>query len=85
MMRRCVQCGGLGAFKMSTYLGAPDGGVPVHERCLAAFFDHLDRDSWWKPAAKAVRGGDAFPVNPRHARARDVHNLGCRHHASPRG
>jgi hypothetical protein len=25
-----------------TYVGAPDGGIPVHRRCLTEFFRQLD-------------------------------------------
>jgi len=30
-----------GYFERVTYEGAPEGGVPVHRECLAAFFDSI--------------------------------------------
>jgi hypothetical protein len=43
----CAVCGGTrGWFECATYVGAPEGGVPVHRyrKCLAAFFERLDAD-----------------------------------------
>ena len=39
----CGYCGKSGGeFERATYLvGAPEGGVPVHRECLAAFFDSI--------------------------------------------
>jgi hypothetical protein len=34
----CRVCGRGGKFEYATYLGAPEGGVPVHRECLIAFF-----------------------------------------------
>lgn len=42
--RRCNQCYELiGDLWKATYVGAPEGGVWVHIRCLKAFFDEIDR------------------------------------------
>src|SRR5262249_44052609 len=39
----CCHCGKSGGgFERVTYLGAPEGGVPVHHgKCLAKFFDRF--------------------------------------------
>lgn len=39
----CPVCGnGGGHFGRATYVGAPDGGVPVHTKCLSNFYQTLD-------------------------------------------
>lgn len=41
---KCPQCGKHGGEMLRlTYLGAPDGGVPVHRDCVEAFFEEISR------------------------------------------
>jgi len=40
----CPVCGETGGhFQHVTYVGAPHGGVPVHYKCVPAFFGAMDR------------------------------------------
>jgi hypothetical protein len=44
--RTCQQCGKRGGKRFRvTFVGAPDGGVPVHVECTQAFFEHLDQNT----------------------------------------
>ena len=43
----CAHCGQAGGFmERATYVGAPDGGVPVHRECLVAWFAKMDAAGW---------------------------------------
>ena len=40
----CRHCGEAGGqFESATYVGAPEGGVPVHTKCLPEFFRAIDK------------------------------------------
>jgi hypothetical protein len=40
----CWHCGETGGhFQRATYVGAPRGGLPVHFKCVPAFFEALDK------------------------------------------
>jgi hypothetical protein len=43
-------------FRCVAYVGAPGGGVPVHEHCLAEFFRRLDDRA--RTASRAISKGD---------------------------
>jgi hypothetical protein len=44
---KCAVCGqSYGYFQRATYEGAPDGGVPVHPKCLVKFYENLEREQW---------------------------------------
>jgi len=46
----CDLCGHPGGqFELATCLGAPKGGVPVHFRCLGAWFERIDQSPFWRP------------------------------------
>jgi len=46
----CDFCGHPGGqFELATCLGAPEGGVPVHERCLQKWFQRIDQSPFWRP------------------------------------
>jgi hypothetical protein len=49
-----------------TYAGAPDGGVPVHFDCVAAFFEQLDGRAPVREHVK--RSAGAIPTARRAAR-----------------
>lgn len=45
-MTYCVYCRRSGgSFYRATYLGAPEGGVPVHVDCIGAFYAAIDARS----------------------------------------
>jgi hypothetical protein len=51
-----------GRFELVTYLGAPDGGIPVHQRCVRRFFVALD---WgWEPSSgpPIIKYGSKLPT-----------------------
>jgi hypothetical protein len=63
----CRVCGGTnGPFERVTYAGAPDGGVPVHFDCVAAFFEQLDGRAPVREHVK--RSAGAIPTARRAAR-----------------
>jgi hypothetical protein len=52
MVTRCRHCGRPGGhFWKVTFMGAPQGGVPVHVECVQAFFEELQNE--WPYSAKA--------------------------------
>jgi hypothetical protein len=63
----CRVCGGTnGPFERVTYAGAPDGGVPVHFDCVAAFFEQLDGCAPRRGDVK--RSAGAIPTTRRAVR-----------------
>ena len=63
----CRVCGGTnGPFERVTYAGAPDGGVPVHFDCVAAFFEQLDGCAPMREHVK--RSAGTIPTARRAAR-----------------
>jgi hypothetical protein len=63
-MTQCWVCGGSsGSFERVTYVGAPEGGVPVHHGCIIEFFRQLDAGAdiplTSKPSSRSGGRGDA--------------------------
>jgi len=52
----CAYCGKAGgALARATFLGAPKGGIPVHRRCVWAWFEMMDENGW-RPSASLMGG-----------------------------
>jgi hypothetical protein len=77
----CKECGvHCRQFERATYVGAPEGGVPVHPRCVAAFFKQLvSNNSTVTACGKRTFGVSSSEATVRHAeveseRGRGMHS-----------